>query len=110
TCDARAPRPRAERTAAGRARAAGRPLGPVARPYDEEMGALVTDRIAESVDAHLPPLVRGLGGPPEYGLLSGYDLDGPGFFARTFFDKSEDARRVGWDAFADAERGGITFL
>ena len=32
------------------------------------------------------------------------------FFARTFFDKSEDARRVGWEAFADAERGGITFL
>src|SRR5439155_345669 len=110
TWDPLAAAPRGERTAAEMARAAGIRLDPVAPPYDDEMRALVTDRIAESVDAHLPPLVRGLGGPPEYGLLIGYDLDGPAFFARTFFDKSEDARRVGWEAFADAERGGITFL
>src|SRR5207253_590530 len=64
-------------------------------------------RFGEGHDCTLP---AGLGGPPEYGLLIGYDLDGPAFFARTFFDKSEDARRVGWEAFADAERGGITFL
>ena len=101
TWDPLAAAPRGERTAAEMARAAGIRLDPVAPPYDEEMRALVTDRIAESVDAHLPPLVRGLGGPPEYGLLIGYDLDGPAFFARTFFDKSEDARRVGWEAFAD---------
>ena len=110
TWDPLAAAPRGERTAAEMARAAGIRLDPVAPPYDEEMRALVTERIAESLDAHLPPLVRGLGGPPEYGLLIGYDLDGPAFFARTFFDKSEDARRVGWEAFADAERGGITFL
>jgi hypothetical protein len=102
--------PRDRETLARGARAAAVHLDAVAPPYDDEMRALVLDRIIEAVDAHLPPLVLGLGGPPEYGLVVGYDADGPVFFARTFFERGDDPRRAGWEAFESAERGGLTFL
>ena len=91
------------------ARAAGVRLDAVAPPYDEEMRALVLDRIVESVDARLLPLELGLGGP-EFGLVIGYDDEAPTFYLRTFFDKANDPRRVGWDAFESEERGALTFL
>ncbi|MGH2500311.1 MAG: hypothetical protein ACRDF0_09520 [Candidatus Limnocylindria bacterium] len=97
-------------TMARAARAAGVRLDPVAPPYDEELRELVLARIAESIDAHAPPLVRGLAGPPEFGLIIGYDEAGPTFFARTFFDKGPDPARVGWEAFVDEERGTPVFL
>ena len=92
------------------ARAAGVRLDEVAPPFDEDMRALVLERIAEAIDTRLPPLVRGLGGPPEYGLLIGYDETAPAFFARTFFDKGDEPRRVGWEAFEDETRGTPIFL
>jgi hypothetical protein len=102
--------PRDPETLARAARAAGVRLDPEPPPYDDEMRELVLDRVIEAIEAHLPPLVFGLGGTPEYGLVIGYDQDGPTFFARTFLDRGDDPRRVGWEAFESEERGGLTFL
>ena len=102
--------PRDAETLARAARAAGVRLDPEPPPYDEEMRALILDRAKEAIDAHLPPLVFGLGGAPEYGLIVGYDEEGPTFFARTFFDKGDDPRRAGWSEFESEDRGGLIFL
>jgi len=101
--------PRGEEAAAAMARAAGVRLDPVAPPYGDELRPLVLDRIREGVDAKLPPLALGIGGP-EYGLIIGYDDEGPVFFSRTFFDKGDDPRRIGWEAFENEDRGALTFL
>jgi hypothetical protein len=66
--------------------------------------------VAESVDAKSPPLVKGIAGPPEYGLIVGYDEEGPTFLARTFFDKSDKPAKIDWSAFADAEHGLVAFM
>jgi hypothetical protein len=102
--------PRDRDTLARAARAAGVRLDPEPPPYDDEMRELILDRVKEAVDAQLPPLVFGLGGAPEYGLVVGYDVDGPTFFARTFFDKGDDPRRAHWDEFESEDRGGLIFL
>jgi hypothetical protein len=102
--------PRDSETLARAARAAGVRLDPEPPPYDDEMRALILDRVIESIDSHLPPLVFGLGGAPEYGLVIGYDEEGPTFFARTFFDKGDDPRRGGWSEFESEDRGGLIFL
>src|SRR5438045_6002271 len=82
----------------------------VGPPFDEDMKALVLDRVAEGVDAKLPALVRGIAGPPEYGLIVGYDDAGPTFFARTYFDKTDKPTKVDWTAFSDADHGLVAFL
>jgi hypothetical protein len=82
----------------------------VGPPFDDEMRALVLDRVAEAVDAKLPPLVKGIAGPPEYGLIVGYDDEGPTFLARTYFDKTDKPAKIDWSAFADAEHGLVAFL
>ncbi len=82
----------------------------VAPPFDDEMRALVFDRTAEAIDAKVPPLVRGIAGPPEYGLVVGYDMDAGTFAVRTYFDKSDKPTRIDWGAFADAEHGLLAFL
>src|SRR2546428_6411985 len=74
------------------------------------MRELIMDRLMGAVHAQLPPLVFGLRGTPEYGHVVGFDQEGPTFFARTFFDKGDDPRRVGWDAFESEDRGGLVFL
>jgi hypothetical protein len=102
--------PRDAETMARAARGAGVRLDPEPPPYDEEMRALILDRAKEAIDAHLPALVFGLGGAPEYGLVVGYDDEGPIFFARTFFDKGDDPRRAGWSDFESQDRGGLIFL
>jgi hypothetical protein len=102
--------PRDAETLARAARAAGVRLDPEPPPYDDEMRALILDRAKEAIDGHVPPLVFGLGGPPEYGLIVGYDEEGPTFFARTFFDKGDDPRRAGWSEFESEDRGGLIFL
>lgn len=102
--------PRDPETLARAARAAGVRLDPEPPPYDDEMRELIFDRAKEAIDAHLPPLVFGLGGAPEYGLIVGYDEEGPTFFARTFFDKGEDPRRAGWSELESEDRGGLIFL
>src|SRR5207245_10907346 len=101
--------PRDPETFARAARAAGVRLDPEPPPYDEEMRELILDRAKEAIDGHLPPLVFGLGGAPEYGLVIGYDDEGPTFFARTFFDKGDDPRRAGWSDFESKDRGGLIF-
>jgi hypothetical protein len=102
--------PRDSETLARAALAAGVRLDPEPPPYDDEMRALILDRVIEAIESHLPPLVFGLGGAPEYGLVVGYDEEGPTFFARTFFDKGDDPRRAGWSEFESEERGGLIFL
>lgn len=102
--------PRDRDTFARAARAAGVRLDPEPPPYDDEMRELVLDRVVEAIDGHLPPLVFGLGGAPEYGLVVGYDEEGPTFFARTYFDKGDDPRRAGWPDFESEDRGGLIFL
>lgn len=82
----------------------------VGPPFDDEMKALVLDRVAEAVDAKLPPLVKGIAGPPEYGLIVGYDESGPSFLARTYFDKTDKPTKVDWSAFEDAAHGLVAFL
>ncbi len=79
-------------------------------PFDDDLRALVADRIADALAAKVPPLVRGVVGPPEYGLVVGYD-DGPQkLYVRTYFDPTDQTPTVGWDAFTDAEHGGLVFL
>ena len=102
--------PRDHDTFARAARASGVRLDPEPAPYDEDMRTLVLDRVIEAIDGHLPPLVFGLGGAPEYGLVVGYDEEGPTFFARTFFDKGDDPRRASWPDFESEDRGGLIFL
>ena len=82
----------------------------VGPPFDDEMRALVLDRVAEAIDAKTPPLVKGIAGPPEYGLIVGYDEEGPTFLARTYFDKTDKPTKIDWSAFADAEHGLVAFL
>ena len=82
----------------------------VGPPFDDDMRALVFDRTAEAIEAKLPPLVKGIAGPPEYGLIVGYDEEGPTFLARTFFDKSDKPTKTDWSSFADAEHGLVAFL
>ena len=100
--------PRDPETRTRMAAAAGVRIDPVDPPFDDEMRALVLDRLIEGVDTRLLPLELGIGGP-EYGLIVGYDDEAPTFYLRTFFDKDDDLRRVGWDVFENAERGALTF-
>lgn len=110
TWDPLAAAPLDDATLSRAAQAAGTKPDVVGPPFDDEMRALVLDRVAEAVDAKLPPLVKGIAGPPEYGLIVGYDEDGPTFFARTFFDKTDKPTKIDWSAFADAEHGLVAFL
>ena len=101
--------PRDHDTRRRMAAAAGIRLDPVEPPFDDEMRALVLDRVIEGVDAHLAPLELGIGGP-EYGVVIGYDNEAPTFYLRTFFDKEEEPRRAGWEAFESGERGALAFV
>jgi hypothetical protein len=92
------------------ARAAGLKLDVVTPPFDDEMRALVLDSLSEAIAGKLPPLVRGAVGPPEYGLLVGYDDRGPTLFVRSYFDTGDEPSSVGWDAFAGPEKGEIAFV
>src|SRR5687768_18538076 len=90
------------------ARGTGTRADPVSPPFDEEMKALVVDRILEALEAKLPPLARGLVGPSEYGLVVGCDEETPTFYARTYFDKKEQPTKLDWSAFD--KDGHIVFL
>lgn len=95
-------------TLARAARGTGMRADPVAPPFDEEMKALVLDRVLEALEARLPPLARGLVGPSEYGLVVGCDEAAPMFYARTYFDKTEQPTKLDWSAFDND--GLIVFL
>jgi len=110
TWDPLAAAPLDDGTLSRAAHAAGRKPDVVGPPFDDEMKALVLDRVAESIDTKIPALVRGIAGPPEYGLIVGYDDEGPSFHARTFFDKTDKPARVDWSAFSDAAHGLLAFL
>ncbi len=92
------------------ARAAGVRLDPVPPPFDDDMRALVLDRIVEAIDAKVPPLVRGIKGPPDFGLIVGYDDEAPTFYCRTYFDMDDDPTKVDWTAFRDELHGMPVFL
>src|SRR5256885_16636598 len=70
-------------TLEGAARGNGMRADPVAPPFADEMKALVVDRMLEALEAKVPPLARGLLGPPEYGLGRGSDDQTPTVYART---------------------------
>lgn len=110
TWDPLAAAPLDDATLSRGAHAAGMRPDVVGPPFDDEMRSLVLDRVAEAVDAKVPPLVRGIAGPAEYGLIVGYDDEGPAFFARTYFDKTEKPTKVDWSAFSDTEHGLVAFL
>jgi hypothetical protein len=110
TWDPLAAAPLDEATLSRGAHAAGMRPDVVGPPFDEEMRSLVLDRVAEAVDAKIPPLVRGVAGPPEYGLIVGYDEEGPSFYTRTYFDKTDKPAKIDWSAFSDAEHGLVAFL
>ena len=110
TWDPLAAAPLDDETLARGANAVGLKPDIVGPPFDDDMRALVYDRVAESVDAKTAPLVKGIAGPPEYGLIVGYDEEGPTFLTRTYFDKSDKPSKVDWAAFADAEHGLVAFL
>jgi hypothetical protein len=90
------------------ARGTGMRADAVAPPFDDEMKALVLDRILEALEAKIPPLARGLVGPSEYGLVVGCDEETSTFYARTYFDKTEKPTKVDWSAFE--KDGLIVFL
>lgn len=102
--------PRDAATLSRGAAAAGVRLDVVSPPFDDEMRELVLARVKEQIDAGTPPLARGLVGPSEYGLIVGYDDNGPTFLARTYFDRGAEPTRLGWDAFVDDEHGTPVFL
>jgi len=95
-------------TLARAARGTGARADPVTSPFDDEMKALVLDRILEALEAKVPPLARGLVGPSEYGLVVGCDEEAPTFYARTYFDKTEQPTKLDWSAFD--KDGLIVFL
>jgi hypothetical protein len=95
-------------TLEGAARGSGMRADPVAPPFDDEMKALVLDRMLEALEAKVPPLARGLVGPSEYGLVVGCDEGTPTFYARTYFDKTEQPTKLDWSAFA--KDGRVVFL
>lgn len=84
------------------ARATGTRPDTLVPPYDEDMRELVIDRVLEALETKTPPLARGLVGPTEYGLVVGCDDEGPTFYARTYFDKTEQPSKLDWTAFAAA--------
>ena len=90
------------------ARGTGMRADPVAPPFDDDMKALVIDRILEALEAKVPPLARGLVGPSEYGLVVGCDEESATFYARTYFDKTEQPTKLGWSAFD--KDGLVVFL
>ena len=90
------------------ARGSGMRADAVAPPFDDEMKALVVDRMLEALEAKVPPLARGLVGPSEYGLVVGCDEETPTFYARTYFDKTEQPTKLDWSAFA--KDGRVVFL
>lgn len=90
------------------ARGNGMRADPVEPPFDDEMRALVLDRIIESLEAKTPPLARGLVGPSEYGLIVGCDEEAPSFYARTYFDKAAQPTKLDWSAFD--KDGRVVFL
>lgn len=102
--------PRDAATLTRAASAAGVRLDVVSPPFDDEMRELVLARVKEQIDAGTSPLARGLVGPSEYGLIVGYDDNGPTFLARTYFDRGAEPTRLGWDAFVDDEHGTPVFL
>jgi len=102
--------PRDAATLTRAASAAGVRLDVVSPPFDDEMRELVLARVKEQIDAGTAPLARGLVGPSEYGLIVGYDDNGPTFLARTYFDRGAEPTRLGWDAFVDDEHGTPVFL
>ncbi|CAN5225129.1 hypothetical protein BH18CHL2_BH18CHL2_03750 [soil metagenome] len=110
TWDPLAATPRDEATLRRGASAVGVRLDAVPPPYDDEMRALVLDRVMESINLDSAPLARGLVGPAEYGLIVGYDTSEPVFLVRTYFDRGPEPTRVGWDAFVDEEHGTPIFL
>ena len=81
---------------------------PVAPPFDDEMRVLVVDRVLEALEAKVPPLARGLVGPSEYGLIMGCDEEAPTFYARTYFDRTEQPTKLDWSAFE--KDGRVVFL
>ena len=89
-------------TLARAARATGTRPDALTPPYDAEMRDLVIDRILESLESKVPPLARGLVGPAEYGLVVGCDDEGPTFYARTYFDKTEQPAKLDWSAIEAA--------
>jgi hypothetical protein len=97
-----------DETLARAARGTGMRADPVAPPFDDEMKALVLDRILEALDTKVPPLARGLVGPSEYGLVVGCDEEAPTFYARTYFDKTEQPTKLDWSAFE--KDGLVVFL
>jgi hypothetical protein len=110
TWDPLAAAPLDDATLSRGAQATGTKPDVVGPPFDDEMRALVLDRVAEAIDGKTPPLVKGIAGPPEYGLIVGYDEQGPTFLARTYFDKTEKPTKIDWSAFGDAEHGLVAFL
>ncbi|HEX4745149.1 MAG TPA: hypothetical protein VFW12_10850 [Candidatus Limnocylindria bacterium] len=110
TWDPLAATPRDDATLARGAAAVGVRLDAVTPPYDDDLRALVLERVKEQVDGGIPPLARGLVGAPEYGLIVGYDDTGPTFLARTYFDRGPEPTRVGWEAFVDSDHGTPVFL
>ncbi len=90
------------------ARGSGMRADPVAPPFDDEMKELVVDRILEALEAKVAPIARGLVGPSEYGLVVGCDEETPTFYARTYFDKTEQPTKLDWSAFE--KDGLVVFL
>jgi len=84
------------------ARATGTRPDALVPPYDSEMRSLIIDRILESLESKVPPLARGLVGPAEYGLVIGCDDEGPTFYARTYFDKTEQPAKLDWSTIEAA--------
>ncbi len=110
TWDPLAAAPLDEGTLARGAASAGMRPDVVAPPFDEEMRALLFDRTGEAIEGKTPPLVRGIAGPPEYGLIVGYDEDAGTFAVRTYFDRDDEPTRIDWSAFSSAEHGLVVFL
>ena len=79
-------------------------------PFDDELRALVWERVVECIDADLPPLARGLLGLPEFGVITGYG-EGHVLFARTYGERSDESSRVLADeAFVGDAAATIVFL
>src|SRR2546428_6336768 len=105
TWDPLAAAPLDDATLSRAAQAVGAKPDVVGPPFDDEMKALVLDRAAEAAAAKLPPLVKGIAGPPEYGLIVGQDGDGPTLLALAVFHHPDKPCEIASAGLADHPPG-----
>lgn len=60
------------------------------KPKNEDDEEMIRKKITESIEKGCPVIVEGIIGPPECGIVAGYDKGGKMLLGRSYFHKSDD--------------------